>query len=345
MCVRKDWIVRITAGAIVLSGVCPSVLGRDVIKLVVRPQKVSAELGQYPLLPPQASLTEGDAVPLYEKAVKALPDKTSDDQIREWLKMPIDQLPADQVEKVLAQYLESLKWTAKAVKCRECNWPAWTPGAQVANLQEYRRLAFGIRLWARLELSNAQYDGAMLAMQTGFGMARQLGQAPTLIQLQVGVATAAVLCREIEQLAQREGAPNLYSSLAGLPKPFVDAEKVIESEKKAAASSGLLGRLASKHSESVTKPAYDRTRVLGKRLESDLALLQCIEAIRAYVASHSGQLPQTLGEITEVSVPKDPMCGEAFRYRRTASTAVLESTAPAGGEKSDEVHYEITVKN
>ncbi len=343
VCVRETRIVGVVAWAVVLSLICQSALGRET-KLTIYPQKMSAEVGKYSLLPPPASLTDGDAVPLYEKAVKALPDKTKDDQIRQWLKMPIEQLPADEVEQVLKAYIESIKCVAQAVKCRQCNWPAWTPGTQVTDLEEYRRLAFGIRLWTRLELSNAQYDGALLPMQTGFGMARQLGQGPTLIQLQIGVATASVLCREIEQLVQMEGSPNLYSSLANLPRPFLDPEKAIETERKAALLQ-FSGKLSSKELESRMKPTHDRTRAIAKRMDSDLAALQCVEALRSYAAAHAGQLPQTLTEITEVSVPKDPMSGAVFRYSRTGSAAVLESTVSTGGQKSDEVRYQITVKN
>jgi hypothetical protein len=344
VCLREIRTIGAVTCVVLLSLVCQSASGRDV-KLVIHPQKVPAEVGKYTLLPPPTSLTDGDAVPLYEKAVKALPDKASYQQIQQWLKMPADQLPVDQVEKVLTQYVESFKCVARAVKCRECNWPAWKPGMQVATVDEYRWLAQSVRLWARLEVLNGQYDGAMLAMQTGFGMARQLVQAPTLIQLQMGVASANVLCREVEELTQMEDAPNLYSALASLPKPFADAEKAIETEKKAASSGGLTGRLVSKQLEGVMKPVHDRTRALAKKLDSDLAILQCVEAIRSYAASHGGQLPQTLAEIKEVSIPKDPMCGEAFRYTRTGATAVLESTVPAGGEKRDELRYEIAVKN
>jgi hypothetical protein len=342
--VRESRTVGAVAWAVVLGLFCESSLGRDV-KLVIFPQKASAEAGKYSLLPPPASLTDGDAIPLYEKAAKVLPDKKSDDQVQQYLKMPIDQFPADQAEQLLKQYIDSLKCAAQAVKCRECNWPAWTPETAFARANEYRRLAVAARLWARLENSRGECEGALLAMQTGFGMARHMGWAPTLIQLQHGVATADVLCREIEQLIQIEDAPNLYSALAGLPKPFVDPEKAIETERKATFSrfSGTL--LSSKQLESQMKPAHDRTRALAKKLDSDLALLQCVEAIRSYAASHAGQLPQSLAEIKEVSIPNDPMCGAAFRYSRTGATAVLESTVPAGGEKRDEVRYQITVKN
>jgi hypothetical protein len=296
-------------------------------------------------LPPQASLTDGDAVPLYDKAINALPDKKSYDQVVQYLKMPVDQLPTDQAEQVLKAYIESFKYAAQAVKCRQCNWPEWKSETAFAKTEEYRRLAFAVRLWARLEILQGEYGGAVLPLQIGFGMARHMEQAPVLIQLQMGVATANVQCREIEQFVQMEDAPNLYSSLVSLPKPFIDPEKAIEAERKATFSrfSGTL--VSSKQLESQMKPAHDRTRALAKKLDSDLAMLQCVEAIRAYAASHGGQLPQTLAEIKEVSVPNDPMYGAAFRYSRTGAMAVLESTVPAGGEKKDELRYEITVKN
>jgi hypothetical protein len=329
---------------VVLCLVSQTSLGRDE-KLMIRPQKISAESGKYSLLPPQASLTEGDAVALYDKAIKTLPGKASDDQVRQYLKIPVDKLPGDQVEQALKPYIESFKYAAQAVKCRECNWPAWNPETAVAKSDEYRRLAFAVRLWARLEISQGECEGAVFPIRTGLGMAKHMGQAPLLIQLLTAVGTASVMCKEIEQLIQIEDSPNLHSSLAGLPKPFVDPKKAIEAERKATFSrfSGTL--LSSEQLESQMKPAHDRTRTLAKKLDSHLAMLQCVEAIRSYAASHGGQLPQALADIKEVSIPNDPMSGAAFRYTRTGATAVLESTVPAGGEKTDGLRYEIAMKN
>jgi len=311
--------------------------GREV-KLVICPQKGSAEAGKYALLPPAASLTDGDAAALYDKAIKLLPGKAAAEQIRQYLEMPIDKLPEDQAEQVLKQYRESLRGAAQAVKCRQCNWSAGeSDEEQMASLKACRELAFGIRLWARLEVSRGEYEGAILALQTGFGMARHVGQTPTTLAFLYGIGATAATLREVEQWVQMDGAPNLYAALAALPKPLVDVEKYIEGE------TGALPSLLP--AETKVHYGYDRMLVLGKRLDRDLAILQSLEAIRSYAASHKGQLPQTLAEITEVSVPKDPLNGEAFRYARTEATAVLESPAPPGGEKREELRYEITVKN
>ena len=320
--------------------------GRDV-KLVVRPQKAAAEVGKYALFPAAASLTEGDAVPLYEKAVKALPGKALGDQVEKWVKMPVDQLPMDEAEKALAQCVESLKGAARAIKCRECKWPALASESRTANLQQYRDLTWAIRLWARYEIAQENYEGAVLALQTGFGMGQHLMQGPTLLEYLTAVGAASWVCRDIEEFVLAGEAPNLYAALAALPKPFTDVDRLIEEDKKAIGSEPPTGMTRAQFESALERlpKQYEQVRIVAKRLETDLAALQCVEAIRSYAASHGGQLPQTLGDITEVTVPNDPMSGGAFRYTRTGATAVLESPAPAGTDAKDAIRYEITVKN
>jgi len=337
---HKAFTAAVSVWLFASGGLCLPVAGREV-NLTLWPQKVPSEMGSWSLLPPEASLIDGDAAPLYEKAVKALPDKAGDKQIREWLKMPIDQLPTEQVEQTLGTYMESLKYAARAVRCRQCNWPEWQPRTEVANLTEYRRITFAIRLWARLEIARDGYEGAILALQTGFGMARQLGQAPTIGQAMVATAMGHVTCREVEEFLQRQGAPNLCLSLATLPRPFVDIDKAIESEAKAVSSQV---KLLKERLENQWKEGHEAERAIVRRFDSNLAALQCVEAIRSYAASRGGQLPGTLGDITEVSVPKDPANGEPFHYARTGATAMLESFLPPGGEERERVRYEISVK-
>jgi hypothetical protein len=343
---RTTWVAAAFVWLVGLGLTGVPVLGRDV-KLVVRPQKVSAEAGKYTLLPPAASLTAGDAAPLYEKAVKTLPAKAVSDKVQQWLQMPIDQLPIDPVGEALEQYIGSFKGVAQAIKCRQCKWPASTPEAPTVNLQQCRNLGSALRLWARYEIAQENYENAVLALRTGFGMGRHLTQGPTLVEYLVGVAIAGAMCAGVEEFVQAGESPNLYAALAALPNPFGDVEKVIESEKKNFPSEPPAGVTRAQFEKDLERSvtSQDRVRILAKRLDANVAALQCVEAIRSYAASHGGQLPQTLAEITEVSVPKDPMSGAAFRYTRTGATAVLESPAPPGGGAKDATRYEITVKN
>lgn len=313
--------------------------------LVVHPAKVTSEASKYALLPKPESLRDGDAVPLYNKAIAALPpDSPTVTQMGEWLNLPPDQFPLDTVEGVIQQHMESLRLAAKAVRSRECNWPAWKPRMQPFDGSGYRKLAFLMRLRARFEMVNGRYDGALLAMQTGNGMAHHLGDAPSVVQAMIGIAIASVACREVEQFVQCQDAPNLFTVLADLPEPFVDIEQVIAREMEAGGK-GLRNRLIQKMTQSQLKQSYDRVRMIANRLECNLAALQCVEAIRAYAASHEGQLPPTLDDIDEVSMPTDPMSGQPFNYTRTDSSAALESVIPEGGDKRDQIRYEIVLKN
>ena len=88
---------------------------------------------------------------------------------------------------------------------------------------------------------------------------------------------------------------------------------------------------------------YDRLPLLEKRVGA----LQCIEAIRLYMASHAGRPPGSLDDITEVPVPLNPMTGKPFAYRLEGDKAILESFAPPEASKANlhyYVRYELTIR-
>jgi hypothetical protein len=316
---------------------------RGPTKLTIYPAKAGELEKKYLLMVKAEDQIEGDAVPLYEKAAKLIPEDFNQQQIREWLDLPVEQFPQQQAEEMLQKYLEPLKLMARAAWCKECNWPEWKPGEQPENLMEYRKLAFILELRARLEISRGGYEGAAIAMRTGFGMARQLGQGPTVIQGLVGTAIGAIMCRELEQYAQGQGSPNLYQTLADMPRPFVDVEKEIENEKKVdldLAPNDLRQEQTAEQKETT----FDRVRLISKRLDNNLNGLQCVEAIRHFAATHAGQLPQALDDIKELEIPKDLMSGKEFEYHRTATSATLQSAIPEGGSERDTFHYEIVLK-
>ncbi|HUV62667.1 MAG TPA: hypothetical protein VMW24_02155 [Sedimentisphaerales bacterium] len=311
------------------------------VRLTVWPVKAPESADKVRLLPKADDLTDADAVPLYEEAVQAMPRGIKQDQIREWLKLPPEQLPQQQAEEMVQNYQDSLRLVVQATKCKQCNWPDWKPGTEIANLNEYRELAFVIQLWARLEISRGGHDGALLAMQAGFAMAKQLGEGPTIMQGLVGIAVAAMMCREVEYFVQAKDAPNLHAALADLPRPLIDVEEAIEKERGNLNNYNILVR---KQFEKQLDPAYDRIRLTSKRLTNNLNSLQCVEAIRHHAATHEGQLPEALSDISDVEVPNDLMSGKAFAYRRTADGAEVQSTIPQGGGPEDTIHYAIVVK-
>ena len=322
----------------------PAYAGRSAkgpVKLAVWPAKAAEAPGNLRLLPKAEDLTDADAVPLYEKAVQAMPKGVEPDQIREWLDLPPEELPQQQAEEMVQKCMESLKLVVRATKCRQCNWPDWTPDDGVPDLSWCKRLTFAIGLWARLEISRGEYEDALAATQTGFAMARHIGRAPIFTHGLVGAAVGRLMCGEIEQLIQREDSPNLYAALAELPRPLIDVEKAIEREKAQLKDFDAVTR---EQLEKESKTSHDRLRLVAKRLDNYVNALQAVEAIRHYAATHDGQLPAALSDISDVKIPEDLMSGKAFAYRRTPEGAEVQSAMPEGGGPRDTIRYEITIR-
>lgn len=312
------------------------------LEMKVNPAEAPESAEKYSLLPKADKLTDADAVPLYNKAVEAMAGgRKQQEQIRQWLDLPPEQLPQEQVEAMIQENLESLKLVARAARCKQCNWPKWKPGTNPPNQSGHRNLSFLVRLWARLEIARGQYDSALLAMQTGFGMAKHIGEGPTTIQALVGIAIGATMFREVELFIKGEDSPNLYRALADLPRPFIDVTKAIESEK---GNLNAFNYLLRKQMEKQLKPAHDRMLLIQKRFGNNLNVIQCVEAIRHYAATHDGELPEKLSDIKDLELPKDVFTDKTFEYRRTDRGAVVQSAMPEGGDAVDMTRYEVIVK-
>jgi hypothetical protein len=306
------------------------------VKMTLHPSRITESASNYRLLPKAERQIDEDAMPLYEKATKSMSKDLKLSQIRrDWLKLPFEEFPQKDAEELIQEYLENLKLVARAVRYKECNWPDWKPGDDPIDTSGYRNLAFIIRLWARLEISRGQFNGAGVAMQTGFGMTKHLGQAPTSNQGFIGLAVGGLMCEEIEQFVQQKDSPNLYWALENLPRSFIDLEKAFANEIANIKENDEIKR---RELEEQLESAYDKMR---NRLSNHLSALQVIEAIRNYTAVHEGRLPEKLSDISEVEVPKDLVSGEAFEYRRTDAGAILKSAILEGSNEKVSTQYEI----
>ena len=312
------------------------------VELTLHPAKVAEPAQTYRLLPSPGKQTDADAVPLYQKAIQSMPQETNRKQIQEWLARPLEQFPQQQAEQVIQEHLESLRLVARATRCKECNWPEWEPATDPPDTSAYRELTYVIRLWARLEICQGQYKGALVALQTALGLARHLSQIPSLDEVLVVTAIGRSVCQELEQFVQGPDSPNLHGALTNLPEPLIDVEKAIERE-----WGHLQASLTQKPSEKQLNAAnevYGRVRWIAKRIDNHVNALQVVEALRHYAATHDGQLPQALGDISDIEVPDDLVSGKAFLYRRTSAGAMLQSAIPEGGDERDTVHYKIVLK-
>ena len=80
------------------------------------------------------------------------------------------------------------------------------------------------------------------------------------------------------------------------------------------------------------------------KVDRRIAMLQTIEALRGYAASHQGKLPAALSEMTDMPAPIDPTTGKPFAYRAEGQTAILESPAAPGDHPRWALRYEVTIE-
>ncbi len=293
------------------------------VELTLHPAKAPELAQKYQLLPKADEQTDADAAPLYEKALQTLPKNFQTDQISQWLKTPLDKFPRQQVQSTLQQFKPILQFLEQAAKCKQCDWPYLDDDTISQTLRKYRRLMFFLALQMRFQITQGQFDKAIGTAQTGFAMAKHIGEGPTLIHGIIGVGIGGFICRQLEQFVQGPDAPNLYWALRGLPRPFIDLTE---------------------RSEFEDLDIRERAHLLMNRLDRHIAALRCIEALRFYAAAHDGKFPKELSSITEVPVPNDPVMQKQFVYRCTGPNAVLEAPAPKGATERDAIRYELNLK-
>jgi tetratricopeptide (TPR) repeat protein len=302
---------------ILLSMVSPEV---RTYKLILHPAKSPKPEQKYQLLVKANEQNDDDAALLYEKAVQSLPDGLKMDEIERWLKTSPEELPRKKVQSALQQVESSLEFLERAAMCKRCEWPYVYDDELTENLSEHRRLLFLLALKVRFQIARGCYNEAIGTVQTGFAMARHLGDDSTLVRGMVGIGIAAYMCRQIEQFVQGPDAPNLYQALQDLPKPFIDLTKQAEWEEP-----DMKGKV----------------NLLMNRLDRHITVLQCIESIRLYAGSHGGKFPEKLSDVTNIKIPVDPITQNPFSYKNTGSEAVLGLESIEG---RDAMRYVLKLK-
>ncbi|MEZ6136092.1 MAG: hypothetical protein R3C53_14425 [Pirellulaceae bacterium] len=83
-------------------------------------------------------------------------------------------------------------------------------------------------------------------------------------------------------------------------------------------------------------PAVQTAMGAKERLQQQLALLQTLESLRDYLASHDGQLPQKLSDL-RLPAPQDPITQQPFAYVRE------EGRAKLSGAVATRIKYEFEI--
>ncbi len=315
---------------------------RPPVELTLYPARAPEAKDRYELLPKPDRQNDEDALPLYNKAIDALPKDLDHDQMDKWREVRLDQLPVQEVRSTLHKLKPTLDLLEQAGRCRQCKWSAAKAGVPVSGLLEYRKLAYVLGLQARFQMAQGKYEEAVGTVRSGLVMARHLGSGPTLMQGLNGTAYAALMLKHVEELIQAPDAPSLYWALGALPKPFIDMTRQMELE-MGNVDAQYKDPSIRKQMKDILKPGHDRATVIMKRVEQHFAAVRCIEALRLYAASHEGNFADELAEVKEVEVPTDSVTGEPFVYKRRESRAVLEGAAPEGAGRVEGLRYELTL--
>ena len=211
-----------------------------VVQLAVKPGPAEARALRYTLLPGPLDCKPGNAAPIWVRAGEAA--SANEHKLTEkehaWrspAETPLKDLPVKEVRDFLDSYKVVLHLADQAARCDHCDWefPPFTIqdfDFPLQDIQHLRTIAAVLGLRYRLELSEGRFDDALRTLQTGFALARDVGQGNTLIQDLVGIAVGAIMFGHVEEWVQIPGSPNLFWALTDLPAPLVDTAPAMRSE-------------------------------------------------------------------------------------------------------------------
>lgn len=213
---------------------------RDV-RLVIHPAAEPRPALKYQLLPPLLERRSGNAALHYCKwpheRTAMLGDTKLWMNIVKWIDTPLDELRNEkQVPDWLAAGDSSLfQILQRGARCESVDWDLpireqefWS--ILLPDVQSMRAAARLLAVRARLQIVAGKKEEALATLRVGYALGRHVGQGQTLVQGLVGVTIVGMMNRQLEDLIQQPGVPNLYWALASFPRPAVDFRLAFEAE-------------------------------------------------------------------------------------------------------------------
>ena len=231
----------------------------EVVSLSVYPASLPRPALKYRLLPGYDDQTPGNAALLYyqvfqnidyENGVrdglsKNIKDEkesekfwTASDKLSDWEETPLNELPKDEIHKLLdginPWWFEYIKLASRRM---ECNWGE--PFIYIDNTfdlivlrsQLSRSIARILATQARLEMAEGKPEEAIETLQMGLALSQHVGRGKVPLSSHLmGVAIAGLMRYQLLDLTQVKGSPNLYWSLNVLPHPFLSYKEPMECE-------------------------------------------------------------------------------------------------------------------
>jgi hypothetical protein len=199
---------------------------------------------KYQLLPPLVERRPGNAAVWWNRVTaermemfsRFYADNGPWDKIDKWMQMPIGspkekESREKEVKKDLIYFLDM----DRAARFESCNWELPLHEGDAINMllpevQQCRSYARIIAANVHYQIAQGEYDQAVQKLQTGYALARDVAQGPTIIHALVGTAIVGMMDDQIEQFIQQSDTSNLYWALSTLPRPFIDYHRGFEGE-------------------------------------------------------------------------------------------------------------------
>jgi hypothetical protein len=217
------------------------------VHLTVHPARAASPAMRIHFLPEPLDQTPGNAALLYLNAGQQVaiaraddPSATSDDQqIIDWLEMPIAKLPQPKVAALLHRYEAALGQFRLASLRDRCDFdpPFRTEGVRtlLPYLVDARALARLACLSARLKIARGDFSGALDDLALPMTQAHQLNQGQAfLIQELVAASSVQVALAQIQDLIAAEKAPNLYWALGDVQSATAGFHSAVKMERAGA---------------------------------------------------------------------------------------------------------------
>lgn len=218
-------------------GPAPSKDQPQTVKLVLQPAVEPRPALKYHLFPPPPERRPGNAAVLYGKVtaeqIRFFSDWKLWEKIVEWVEMPLEKLPKQEVRKAAQGF--PMHFLDAAARRESVDWELPIREEEffsilLPELQQLRSFGRMVAVKARVQIADREFDEAVHTLQTGYALARHASQGPTLIHALVGIAISNMMCKQVEALVQQPGAPNLYWALTHLPQPLADMRLGFETE-------------------------------------------------------------------------------------------------------------------
>lgn len=212
----------------------------------ISPKAPQPPIMKYRLLPSHYELTPGNASQLYHRAILLTSQHTANmenpmeywQKVDQWRSTPLESFPIDEVETLLNTHNGALREASYAARRSYCDWELPTRehgtdifGVLLPEIQEMRTLARLLSLRIRLRIAQGRLDEAFEDLQTGYAMARHVGNRDFLVNALVGIAIAGIMHEQLLEAISQESTPNLYWSLVNFPSPVIDIRNAVDVER------------------------------------------------------------------------------------------------------------------